>query len=262
MMSDTSQTHTDSAPTTEVHGPSLLQRLRLTAVRHKKLTVFLVVLSLFVTWNSWRIFQRFQLINEITVQRGTVIYAQHDMYGINRFIPSPIAVSIHPIASISLPVLNTGEESDTDRLNPILGKLHLIPEVNNLSFSPGIIRSSDLSCLARNSRLITLSFSRNTLPAEFMAEIVKSCPRLVSLSLTDCKMAQGAEAFDTALVDTFRLRHLEGLDLDGAAVTDAGIANLKNAHNLDHLSVANTQVSELALEELSYSLPRLRVFDD
>ncbi len=262
MMSDTSQTHTDSAPTTEVHGPSLLQRLRLTAARHKKLIVFLVVLSLFVTWNSWRIVQRYRLINEITVQGGSILYARHDMYHLNRFIPSPIAVSIHPIASISLPVLNTGEESDTDRLNPILGKLHLIPEAHQICFSPGIIRRRDISSLKNKPRLVYLTFSQNIFSSGCIEEIVKTCPQLESLSLSDCKMENQSETIDQSLTHIAKLSHLEVLNLDETGVTDAGIPKLSSAQSLIILSVANTQVSELALEELSYSLPRLRVFDD
>lgn len=261
-MSDTSHTHTDSILTTETHGPSLLQRLRLTAARHKKLTVFLVVLLLFLTWYSWRIVQRYRLINEITVQGGSVFYARHDMYHLNRFVPSPIAISIHPIASISLPALNTDNETVIDLRIPLLDRLHLIPEAKQISFAPGTIRRHDIAALRKNSQLVALSFSRNTFSSGCIEEIVRSCPQLESLSLSNCKLEASSETFDQSMVHIGRLGDLVDLNLDGTAVTDAGIANLKGVKSLAHLLVANTEVSESALEELGYVLPHLRVFDD
>jgi hypothetical protein len=71
-----------------------------------------------------------------------------------------------------------------------------------------------------------------------------------------------AELGDDDLVHLSHLRHLEVLNLDATAVSNAGLTHLAKLPGLRELSVSSTHVTDLGLEELRRTHPDLEVTDD
>ncbi len=67
---------------------------------------------------------------------------------------------------------------------------------------------------------------------------------------------------DDDLMHLSRLSHLEVLNLDATAISNAGLAHLAKLPALRELSVSSTRVTDLGLEELRRTHPDLSVTDD